>query len=377
MIFNGICGIYTGTQSKYAAFGQMFGQALSLFGWLPQTGHGEIANNGLTGTSYAWSGTPNINATVVAPCASYTFKGAWVSGTTYVGIGGTLNSTLVDVVTSGGLTYVHLTASSSSATAPASDTTNWAPFNFEIWKTNDSLSSTLPIYLKLAYVQSVTTNTPSLLVQVGTGVDGNGNITGATIMWNTAPNTFIRVNPTTAIDGAQYNNAFSGDSGNFRFCIFKDKGQAALTQQACQIFIIDRSCSSQTATNRTDTFVYVCHDFAGQNQFWSSIIPNPSFGITGSSQVDTTRWMGTVVYTNSIVGVGGGQTPMPTFPLFTQNPNPQLGMCCFFKAETQDGCIIPVWMYGNPHLYLVCAGTSITGGPNGANATVYPAILWE
>lgn len=370
------------TQARYAAFGQMFGQALSTFGWVAQTGHGEIAATG-SGSSRVWTGTPNINASIVQPCASYVFKGAFVGGTTYTGIGTTINSSSVNVVTSGGLTYIHITASSNSATAPASDTTNWAPWNFEIWKSADGYSSSFPIYLKIGYVQNTTTNVPSLLLQVGQGVDADGNITGAVILWSTAPTTFMRANETTPIDGARYNHYFSGDSGNFRFCIFKDKsacnnqsgGQAVY--QACQIFVIDRACTSiTTQSNRDDAFVYICHAVSqgGSVVPASVIMPNPSTS-TYSVSYDASRWAMMNVF-STFSGGGGGITPLLIFPAFGVQQNPQMGACGFMKTQVQDGCVIPIWMYGNPHLYLVC-GNVADNGPTGVNSTTYHAILWE
>jgi hypothetical protein len=130
-----------------------------------------------TGGSYAWTNvvaTPG--ATQVQPVIAYTFKGAWVSGSTYVG-SNTINAAgEVDLVTDGGLTYVHITATSSAATAPGADATNWAPFNYEIWKSNGSNSSSLPIYIRLVYVTTPTANAPGMHIGIGRGIDANGNL---------------------------------------------------------------------------------------------------------------------------------------------------------------------------------------------------------
>jgi hypothetical protein len=374
------------SQPKYQTFGQMFGQALSGFGWLPQTGHGELANNGLTGTSYAWSGAPIVGASILQPC-KYTFRGAWVSGTTYTGIGTTLNNTGVNVVTSGGLTYCHITATSSSATAPASDTTNWAPFNFEIWKNNDAFSSTFPIYLKLAYVISSTANVPAFMYAIGTGVDADGNLTGSVPLNSTAPLDFAKSATGVTLDGSRWNSMFSGDAGNFRFCLFKDKGQAAPSSTATQTLIIDRSCSSASVQNsRDDAFVYIAWSMSfagGQTTYGSVIMPNPAT-LTQAVQYDNSRWAGmscaSLTSANGVGAMGhngGAQTPLLVYPLYGQRPNPQLGLIGTIQGETVDGVILPVWMYGQPHLYLVCAGGNNTGGPTQITSSAYPAILWE
>lgn len=55
-----------------------------------------------------------------------------------------------------------------------------AAAGYEIWRFNDSLQSTAPIFIKIEYGSNNTT-TPKIWITVGTGSDGAGVITGATV----------------------------------------------------------------------------------------------------------------------------------------------------------------------------------------------------
>lgn len=49
---------------------------------------------------------------------------------------------------------------------------------FEIWRFNDSLQGTAPIFIKLEYGTANAATTPSMWATVGTGTNGSGTITG-------------------------------------------------------------------------------------------------------------------------------------------------------------------------------------------------------
>lgn len=74
-------------------------------------------------------------------------------------------------------------------TTVASPTTNNAVAGYEIYAFNDTLQSTSPVYFKLSYGSgsyhaSSTNGYPQLLITVGTGTDGAGNLTGVTTSAN-------------------------------------------------------------------------------------------------------------------------------------------------------------------------------------------------
>lgn len=87
-----------------------------------------------------------------------------------------ISDLLQAMVTAGTLTQTSDTGQVSWGSVAANQTsTN----NYEIFKLNDSLNATFPIFMKFVYATQVTGNTPKVSIQIGTGSDGAGNLTGA------------------------------------------------------------------------------------------------------------------------------------------------------------------------------------------------------
>lgn len=62
-----------------------------------------------------------------------------------------------------------------TAAANASTLSSWG---FEIWRMNDALQSTVPVYLRIDYGSGTTVTAPSIWLQLGSGSSGN-TVTGA------------------------------------------------------------------------------------------------------------------------------------------------------------------------------------------------------
>jgi hypothetical protein len=360
------------TLAHYIAWGQFLGGGFSAAGWSAQSGHGEVVASG-TGATYAWTNAaaaPTVGLTIAQ---SYTFKGAWVSGNTYVG-GNTANlATEVDVVTYGGNTYVHITASSNSASTPAADTTNWQPFNFEIWKSNGSNTSSLPIYVRLVYT-TAGSNAFRIHMQIGTGVDANGNLTGTVTLTATTPTNNISIDNGTNNTGTMGELDFSGDADNCRFILWRG-GPAAGYNSA---LVIDRA---KTATGAdSDAYVYIGSALtaASTAAARNSIILKSALG--GVLTQATTGWLGVVSNSGAHPTTGFGATPAyPIFPILGFVGNPLLGAVGVVGGDVPDGTILPVWMYGASHNFLCNTYTTAAGSAlnNIATNGVYVAIRWE
>lgn len=374
MIFQTSAAYSSATQAQYQTWGQTFGQALSSFGWVKQTGHGEVVDNGLVGSAYAWSNSPNVGtlASAPQPVQAYNFRGAWVSGNTYVGANAANSATPVDVVTNAGLTYAKITASSVSSTAPGSDPTNWQQLVFEIWKSNGPMSATFPIYLKLYLTWNTVSFTPTYWITVGTGVDVNGNITGVCNWTAAAPFYIFGWMGNNGTQAAGFNDMdFSGDADNFRFCVFK-------TFSAPSLFAMGRAKTSTGADS--DAFVHLATagapSFAlGLSNVRSAILLKPSLGAT--ILVDGSRWAGIVATSNASTSNFGATPPYPIFPIVGYLANPLMGIMAFGRGDTGEGQVVPVWLYGASHNYLVLGNFGAAQSPDAISGRAYPAILWE
>ena len=83
-----------------------------------------------------------------------------------------------------------------SVTRPAINTMA----GYAIFRFNDTLHATNPIFLKLQFGTGGSTTTPAMQLQVGRGSNGSGTLTGLTTanvacLMNTAPTSTIRLTP--------------------------------------------------------------------------------------------------------------------------------------------------------------------------------------
>lgn len=384
------------TLAHFLAWAQTFGQALSGFGWVKQSGHGELVDNGSTGAAYAWANVGSVltvPTTALVPPQNYRFNGAWVSGNTYTGSNTINSATTTDLVTFavGGntpITYVHITATSSLATTPAADTTNWQPFMYEIWKSNGTQSGSLPIYLRIVYTVATSANTgPAIHLSIGTSVDANGNIptaNAAQFLTITAPVTNAVISTAAAGVANTGDLNFAGDADNFRFILWRG---ITSTNKWNWLLNIERARTATGATS--DAYVHIAASMPTQNagRLGAAIIPNTALGApmgqinTGTNSSNALA--GLVVsggVLTSLVGFGASN-PFPIFPVgLGFLANPLLGLMGFNQADFTDGAITPVWMYGSSHNYLICktnCGTNSTDNLANVINTIVPGILWE
>lgn len=61
---------------------------------------------------------------------------------------------------------------------------------YELWKMNDALANLVPCIVKIEYRTTVNTNSPTLFLQLGSGSDGAGTLTGTI-----SPNVAVRSTP--------------------------------------------------------------------------------------------------------------------------------------------------------------------------------------
>ncbi|HQR71238.1 MAG TPA: hypothetical protein PLE54_11580 [Burkholderiaceae bacterium] len=132
---------------------------------------------------------------------------------------------------------------------------------YEIYYINDSLHSTAPVYFKVYYGTAGGASAPRLKIEVGTGSNGSGTITGG----NTA-----------AIVGYNSTVTFNTDTTYTSYCgltngclVLANKVGRISTNFALQGFIIARTCDSAGAANADGVMLIKCpatNSFAPQVQ---------------------------------------------------------------------------------------------------------------
>lgn len=158
-----------------------------------------------------------------------------------------------DILTAGGWVQTADTGQTASNALVSSTAVNTLQ-GYQIWRMNDSLQSTAPIFMRIEYISGQATYASSVYgytftFTIGSGSNGAGTITGASpkkYIWSGNPNS------------STYNSYFFANSSSFRFVICPTSGAEAY-------FSIDRTKDASNA-NTAAGFTTVA---IGQNGYGS------------------------------------------------------------------------------------------------------------
>jgi hypothetical protein len=202
-----------------------------------------------------------------------------------------------------------------------------------IFKSTDALSSTLPIYIKVAC--GFNSTQPQIQITVGTGSDGSGIIIGITI--SNAPWTITTFNYNEG--SIPYPCFFSGDSSSFRMYLWQ-----SINLTIGVVFGVERSLNSSGA-NTASFITVLCANTYSQSQIFqqsltSSLPGNREMGIIGlalTNGSNTGYWNGSVA-------------SLPVFPILGQCMSPMLGWQMCAANDVTDGSTVTVSsFYGQTH----------------------------
>ncbi len=279
--------------------------------------------------------------------------------------GASTNGSICDTAIYSGDLYIMI-ASNITNVQPGTNTTDWKRFFFDIWTSNDTLSSTNKLYVKILYGATATFQ-PVIYLYFGTATDGVGNITqnynwGATTPLNIA-------NAVGTITGtALWESDFSGTSGRFAAILWR--GYSAGTAPTV-IFSIERSHDN----SGNDTDAYWTFLTSGTGQQLSQSIFKPGTGGAGilesSANGQAIHTIQTAIgqsYNNSI-------PVLPVFPLVGYVANPLLGVISMKSPDTGEGALVSTTFYGTTHPYLMTIRGGAAEFGNGTNNAA--GIRWE
>jgi hypothetical protein len=220
---------------------------------------------------------------------------------------------------------------------------------YEIWKSADALSSTMPIFVKIQYG---TSTQPTIIVQLGTGSNGSGTLTGP----------LTTAHPVTGLPGSggaatTFPCYFSGSNCEIRVGMWANPAVSSIPAMFC----IERS-KDTSGNNTADYVTYVaCATYttgggqgAGfQQTMTSSAVSNVHAGpFTALPQFSSGSDFGTVA-------------AYPLFPSVGKVGNPMLGLMAAPIADAAINSIVTVSsMYGSTHTYVAFGSGSTTWGSN-------------
>lgn len=369
--------------SDYLTWAQGISNMLNNFGWVLDTGVNGTVN-------WATTIAPNVQgASPVANNGGYSSQGAWsnahgayTANVHYV--------TYTDPNTGSAATYLCSTGytPTTASAPPPYDTTHWVVWNFEVWKSNNALTT---IFMKFEYIwQGATGWSPQVRVYVATGRDTSGNMGTAANQQNSTFSMPVN-NGASAEPGYGTNNYFSGDAGN-RFTMilwaetYNDLGASFMT--------VERGLSS-TGTYQSSPTYWSVHFFGYSNSSLSSTTLQTSPGVFVKNS-DTNIWtltcdlsMSGSAFPNlttepNAAGVGNMVIPLfPIWPIPGWVGNPITSAMTFKvggTSETQGGdtpnaAFVSTVMYGQTRTYYCSHHVNFTGIALGADNGI--AIRWD
>jgi len=299
----------------------------------------------------------------------------------------TANASVTDISNNGAFaatatgtnaTQVSPAATISENTHPASDPYHWMPYNYEIWKTNGSQSTTAPIYLKLVYctcstqqfgtTAEVVFTQPGLIIDVGTQYPSVGQISGNHL--TELPLGFV--GSSTGV-GNTYECDFSGNSDEFAFILWRNS--IGTSTSIPIVLYIDRTKDENG--NTLSTFFTLGSTSQNTARFQYTIFNSGSGSVINYQPAgfgsNVSGW------TIPIAGPTGlayqGLTPvLPIFPLPGYVANPVLMAVAMKTGDFTDGQLVNAVLYGTSHTFLMSKSQVVDQPQLGA---AYPGIRWE
>jgi hypothetical protein len=349
----------------------MIGQQFIATGYVAANNNGTFICTATSGTTSITLSNPNATVatvqtgTLASSSSVLSFIGGITSGggNAYVGhslitsITGSGNSGTF-TVTSSSTTAFAVTATGTNATAagtaientaPISDPIHWLPYNYEVWKSGDSLSSTNPIYLRLLYLsQVIEPGAPSIFLQIGSGTSGNGYLTGNLF------NSGLEINTIGSVSAAQGVSTFECDfsqyEGSFGMMLWRNL-LSSKTSPFC--LIIDRA--KDNYGNDLDTFEQIALVSAANTSLASQVLFKPSAGYVmpfNSGYWPGIFWGGDDAPTASTIS-NGKVAAFPLFPIVGYVANPCLQAIYMSQVDIANGAVINTVLYGAEHTYLM------------------------
>lgn len=233
----------------------------------------------------------------------------------------------------------------STVTAPALATT---PQGYEIWRFDDALQATAPIYFKIEYGSGVSLATnPGIWLTFGTGSDGSGGISGPASTRQAITWTAYATNPLDCY--------WSYDTGRFA-CSLGVGGTGASTSN-CTFFAFERT--KDASGNDTSTGLLVLWKLiaGGGTNVWGHMFWDRTIGQLNSQ---------TVWYCFGQVGATGKNgTQVAVYPVFMTNNGPFLNPCLnalgYHNGDITAKSAVSFSMYGQSHTYMPIGSGSFAG----------------
>lgn len=235
---------------------------------------------------------------------------------------------------------------------------------YEIWRFNDSLQGSAPIFLKIEYGTGSSANTPGTWITVGTGSNGSGTITGTS---TTRVQCSTNSNATNTVTNYQsYACAVDGlawVATKFGYVIGKSSTG----------FAICRTCDATGAPTTTGFVVYTCNV--------SSALGSPPAvqairtAATAVAFAANTAGLYSFVVHGVTSSVDGADTQAYLHWMPTPKVLPVVGLCSMIQTEATFGTSFSTTLVGSTARTYLSVDTGLgnagAGAPNASLCLIY------
>jgi hypothetical protein len=228
---------------------------------------------------------------------------------------------------------------------------------YEIWRFNDTLQATAPVFLKIEYGSGAATTGPSIWLTVGSGSDGAGNLTGI----KSTRQQF------TCATGAACTCYVSGDTNRFVLAV---PNTAVSTS-----FLVSFERTVDAAGAVTNEGVLLAGNAPTPGTTWAQQMWNCTLGPM------TASWESSIgVLTPILAPFGTSGSQIAVYPVFHTKGvylNPGLNLLGYFAATIGAASPITFSYYGVNHTFMPLAAVSFTSFSRNTNTGASPMMRYE
>lgn len=243
---------------------------------------------------------------------------------------------------------------------------------YEIWRFNDALQSTVPVYVRIEYRCGNSTTTKWVIwIKVGFGTDGAGNLTGTQV--STTYRLAMGDNATLLGNSSCL---FSGANNRIAFALFH--GVSVLS--VSMFCSIERSKDANGADTGDGVIILAAQGGSGLGGYtrFSQYLP-----VTGGVPNSESRWPA-ILSNNASSGFGTTLHMGVPIPLAGSMKNPGLGAMVYTVGDYAIATDITLSIYGANHIYrtlgnnwtyVAGVGSTLANNSGGQDSRI--AIRWE
>jgi hypothetical protein len=227
-------------------------------------------------------------------------------------------------------------------------------FVYEIWRMADAAQATCPCFMKLRYYRGNSANAMRLGLELGTGSNGSGTLTGNL--------STLAVNSDTNATAGYYTNYFSGGNNRMQLGLRADV-------DAYNPVLVSVERRKSNAGADLDDWLGRIYGGPSATSGGFQQIAKP-----GSAWAQTTVQTVPIAWTNLTDFIGnGGPIISPVFPIWGMVDSPLLGIVYCGKVAISVPQLVKVKLYGAWHDYVVLSTSASMGWHN----DVAGCLLWE